>query len=526
MATTGEQGSDSIIEIDSMEGPQTRTQQPIDHPLTEGRRLVALQSIPPWPTQCCICKVPVSTSRNFPSDLKEELQSIPPWPTECCIYKVSVSLRRINESAYTPKVVSIGPLHHGSTKLQPMEAHKRRYLNLLLRQNSNITLEGLVQVVRGLEERARNCYEEEFTRHLNRDQFVEIMLLDSCFILTFFHLWSGVYARDEHDPMFTVSQLGDHVYMDILLLENQLPFFILEQLYLFTFSSADPQAFLKTTFKYFKNYIQRNQFMHLSSLENHQVKHFVDLMLKCNLPSQTNQNPTNNDTNFIELPCASDLHKFGIKFRKGVKHFVDLMLKCTLPSQTNQNPTNNDTNFIELPSATDLHKCGIKFKKGINNNFLDIKFTNPVLEIPFLSVTDSTEQRFRNLIAMEQCYRSSYFHITDYTIIMDFLINTPDDVALLRSCGIIYNCLGSDEDVCRLFNNITKGVYSNPKDSRYIGIIEGVSAHCNRRWNLRMAHLKRDYFNSPWTIISLIAALVLLISTIVQAVCSVISANK
>ncbi|KAL5697999.1 hypothetical protein ACHQM5_029089 [Ranunculus cassubicifolius] len=460
MVIIGEQGSDDVIEIGSDEGPQTRTQQPIDHPLTEGRRRGA-----------------ISTSRYLPSKLKEELQSLPPWPTECCIYKVPVNLRSINESAYTPKVVSIGPLHHGATKLQPMETHKRRYLNLFLNQNSNISLEDLVQVVRELEARARNCYEEEFTRHLNRDQFVEIMLLDSCFILTFFHLWSGVYTRDQHDPMFSVRSFLSNVYKDMLLLENQLPFFVLEQLYQFTISSADPQAFLKTsTFLYMGNYIQMNQFRHLSSLENHQVKHFVDLMLKCNLPSQTNLNLTNNNTNFIELPCASDLHKFGIKFRKGV-----------------------------------------------NNNFLDIKFTNAVLEIPFFNVEDNTEQKFRNLIAMEQCHGSSDFHITDYTALMDSLIDTPDDVALLRSCGIIHNYLGSDEDVCRLFNNITKGVYRNRQDSNYFGIIKDVNAHCNRKWNLQMAHLKRDYFNSPWSIISFIAALVLIICTIVQAVCSVIS---
>ncbi|KAL5698009.1 hypothetical protein ACHQM5_029098 [Ranunculus cassubicifolius] len=466
MTTTGEQGSDAIILIGSEEGPITWPQQPIDHQLTEETGRVAIS----------IREQEINGGRCFPSDLKEELQSLPPWPTKCCIYKVPVNLRIINESAYTPKLVSIGPLHHGATKLQPMEAHKRRYLNLFLDQNSNISLEDLVQVVRGLEERARNCYEEEFTRHLNRDQFVEIMLLDSCFILTFFHLWSHSSARHKHDPIFTGRQLRGNVYMDILLLENQLPFFILQKLYELTISSTDPKAFLEIIFPYFKDDMDKNQSRHLASLKNPQVKHFVDLILKCNLPSQTNQNPTNNDTNVIELPSATDLHNFGIKFRKGV-----------------------------------------------SNNFLDIKFTNAVLEIPFYSVWDSTEQRFRNLIAMEQCHGSSDCHITDYTALMDSLINTPDDVALLRSCGIIYNYLGSDEDVCRLFNNITKGVYSSPQKSNYIGIIKDVNAHCNRRWNLRMAHLKRDYFNSPWTIISLIAALVLLICTIVQAVCSVIS---
>ena len=35
------------------------------------------------------------------------------WP-ECCIYK---KLREVNNDAYTPKLISIGPLHHGECEV-------------------------------------------------------------------------------------------------------------------------------------------------------------------------------------------------------------------------------------------------------------------------------------------------------------------------------------------------------------------------------------------------------------------------
>ncbi|KAK0608906.1 hypothetical protein LWI29_037856 [Acer saccharum] len=39
----------------------------------------------------------------------------------CCIYRVPKDLRKINEAAYTPQVISIGPLHHGEKEFFEME---------------------------------------------------------------------------------------------------------------------------------------------------------------------------------------------------------------------------------------------------------------------------------------------------------------------------------------------------------------------------------------------------------------------
>ncbi|MED6198727.1 hypothetical protein PIB30_069282 [Stylosanthes scabra] len=45
----------------------------------------------------------------------------PLFATEsCCIYKVPHEIRRLNKDAYTPMVISIGPLHHGNSRLQFM----------------------------------------------------------------------------------------------------------------------------------------------------------------------------------------------------------------------------------------------------------------------------------------------------------------------------------------------------------------------------------------------------------------------
>ncbi|KAM4072230.1 hypothetical protein ACB094_11G122000 [Castanea mollissima] len=45
----------------------------------------------------------------------------PNWGPECCIYKVPKRLSKVKEQAYTPKLISIGPVHHNKGELKDMQ---------------------------------------------------------------------------------------------------------------------------------------------------------------------------------------------------------------------------------------------------------------------------------------------------------------------------------------------------------------------------------------------------------------------
>ena len=68
--------------------------------------------------------IPLATS------MRRELHGLTPLSPSCCIYKVPERLRCVNEKAYTPQVVSIGPIHHGKKGLEDMEEHKKRKVEL------------------------------------------------------------------------------------------------------------------------------------------------------------------------------------------------------------------------------------------------------------------------------------------------------------------------------------------------------------------------------------------------------------
>ena len=103
-----------------------------------------------------------------------------------------------------------------------------------------------------------------------------------------------------------------------------------------------------------------------------------------------------------------------------------------------------------------------------------------------------------------------------HVIFMDNLINSPEDVAYLHYCGIIEHWLGSDADVADLFNQLCQEVVFDINDSYLSRLSEDVNHYYNHKWNTWRASLKHNYFSNPWAIVSLFAAVVLLLLTLAQ----------
>ncbi|XP_028099385.1 UPF0481 protein At3g47200-like [Camellia sinensis] len=81
-------------------------------------------------------------------------------------------------------LVSIGPYHHGQPKLLAIEKHKEHFLELLLQHNNNHRKEDYLDCMNKLEKRARKDYVDP-VHHLDSDEFVKMMLYDTCFVTEF-----------------------------------------------------------------------------------------------------------------------------------------------------------------------------------------------------------------------------------------------------------------------------------------------------------------------------------------------------
>ena len=116
----------------------------------------------------------------------------------CCIYKVPQKIRGIKPEAYTPQVVSIGPLHHGDKRFEPMEKLKLGYLKSFL-ERTNMKLEDCIGKLREKEGLIRDCYEE--TKLQSNDDFVTMILIDACFIIEYF------LRSSERDPWIEIDPI-------------------------------------------------------------------------------------------------------------------------------------------------------------------------------------------------------------------------------------------------------------------------------------------------------------------------------
>ncbi|KAJ4958814.1 hypothetical protein NE237_025925 [Protea cynaroides] len=517
--------------------------------------------------------------------IQKGLKKVPSLPSNCSIYRVPKRLRKMNPEAFRPCLVSIGPLHWYVEELQPNEALKLRHLNDILERESRVTLCDYVKAMAELENRTRECYSEII--QLNSEEFVKMMLLDGCFILE--HILK-CKRGSKHHPIFNAPWMASISY-DLFLLENQLPFFVLERLFylLNTYGRVSSFAFTKHVHWYYSNYLDvpRTTIIKSSRLQlwrrkkkddvdqsrdkiieiwkdsegNCKAKHLLDF-IRLALLSSSSTMPKNTKvlTGFrrAALFSSSSTMPENSEVLTGFRRAALFSSSSTMPensevltgfrraalfSSSSTMPENSEvlTGFrraalfsssstmpenSEVPtgirSATELHEAGVKFEKGPTTSLLDITFSNGVLKIPTLEIEDSTESLFRNLIAYEQCLDINSNEITTYADFIDGLINSPKDVELLQRKGIVVNRLGDPEDVSALFNSLLKEVIVGRRSylSSVCIEVEKYYKIPRHKWKANLMH---NYFNTPWAFISVFAAVVLLILTGIQTICSIIA---
>ncbi|KAF8650855.1 hypothetical protein HU200_063763 [Digitaria exilis] len=176
---------------------------------------------------------------------------------------------------------------------------------------------------------------------------------------------------------------------------------------------------------------------------------------------------------------------------------------------------------VSVPSAVELSEAGISFKESDTNSVYDIDFKNGVLRMPLVRVHDGTEKIYLNLMAFERQYMYAGNDVTDYLIFMDSIINSERDVALLRSKGLIKSGLGSDKEVAELFNSVSKGAVMSPF-CRLLDVRQKMNGHCRKPWNKLRASFEHTYLSNPWVFISLVAAVVVLVATVMQTIYTVV----
>ncbi|MED6136748.1 hypothetical protein PIB30_058723 [Stylosanthes scabra] len=426
----------------------------------------------------------------------------------CSICRIPDELRESKRDAYVPKLVSMGPFHRGATRqLVLMEEPKWRYLkDFLQRQGS---AEEGVETASLLGERLRRCGSDILNLdtvisacyggdlELGAHELSKIMMVDGCFLLELLlrlddYLSLPPKERDmkySEDPFFATEKKVVSVLNDITMMENQIPFVVLKKLYRKVYRDGSEMK------------------------DDNRV---ANLLLRCTYTSldafvNRGTGPSNSKGSKTSMQrakrCATRLLAAGISIS---------------PAARSHSNTGNGNKLVDM---------------------FDIIFNREdiVLEIPPLHIKETSQVRWRNLIGWEQSRIWIRCKYTSYALFFGGLICCKHDIEWLQKKGVIINeSKMSKEELLRMFQTISKG--AEHMDPSYSELCVSLNEHrakrvtqmfngfsiiswhqCRRMFEIIMFYwsnwygvLIRDHIPTVWKFMGVVAAVVLLVLTIMQ----------
>ncbi|KAG9441101.1 hypothetical protein H6P81_016955 [Aristolochia fimbriata] len=358
------------------------------------------------------------------------------------------------------------------------DLHCSAHMASILSRNPSITFENYLAAMNGLRREIEAC-------HLVKPKVditnLIVLVLNCCQIIDLLLLFHEGRLTSEVDRICS-SEINTW-WVDLLLIMNQVPFFALQKMYDMVVGDHHNMA--------------AQQIPSLVDLSLHFFEQFLDL---------------NKD-------LAPPLESNSIHHLLHLVHYYLLPQNNPPPSPPSSKKPSHHIRLIResIPSARRLKEVGVRFRAKNDPGFSNITFHKGVLQLPFLRIDNNTEIILRNMVAWEQCHFNVGGYFTSYCIFMDYLVNAVEDVHILQNERIIEQRLGSEEQVASLFNGLSTNIaYIAYENDFLLGLYRDLNNYCGNRFNLWRAKLLVDYFSSPWAIISVIAAIFLLLMTAIQ----------
>ncbi|KAF3440084.1 hypothetical protein FNV43_RR18362 [Rhamnella rubrinervis] len=444
-------------------------------------------------------------------DIPEELE--PDLNSTCWIHRVPRKLRQIHEAGYTPQLISVGPFHYDKPNLKAMEHHKTKYHRQFWNRDfcKHVGEDDIRDFIRKGDRRQRIwcCYASAFELRNNPDHFFHVVLRDTCFI---FELFLRNFELSKcNDYMLRTPWLRKAIELDLIMLENQLPYFVFTELFDFILQKQPEDR------------VNLDIPPYLSKQQKESERHDFFIKITCEFFGDYYRYSKALDKKMQNKPLDKEMQRF-----KKIKHFTDLVRQFLCP---NRSYPLDAGNISCLYTAKQLDRAGVSFVPCKNQRLADIhrkkgtcKFTciswkSLKLEVPELKVEDDTECLMRNVMALEQCLYPLETYICNYISFLDQLINTAEDVELLVEKKVVHNLLGSNDAVADLVNKLCDQIVET--SFYYTSICEDLNEHCNSFWNTTKATLKSVYFKDLWTGSSSVVAFFVLVFSIVSVAASV-----
>ncbi|GLJ35838.1 hypothetical protein SUGI_0719480 [Cryptomeria japonica] len=499
------------------------------------------------------------------------------------VFGVPKELLTVKPEAYIPQCVSIGPYHHWKSQLFETERYK---VAAAQRFEKSITgkFEAVVEEVKKYDWQIRNCYQKFL--EFKEEPLAWLMALDASFVLECLQFYVKRADRTSSQVSSQVMRLGrvldttrrsathNAIMRDLMMLENQFPLFLLQKLLEMQLGSQDKAEeslcnLVTVACEEWSPFMLKMR--DSSRLHINESGHILEVLYYSIVPSVAIDDTIfkKNKEGNVPLPdstyltCAlKALWKALSSLRISVVQLVSALSERVLKGKPVQLVTQLSTNLVsafetlsikrkdekeeeedeesgyssvetpptrdelEIPSASDLYSAGVRFLPT-EGGLTTIRFdqTSAILYLPKLRLDCNTEVILRNLVAFEALAPPRALIFTRYTDFMNGIIDTVEDVRLLRKSKIIYDHLEDDGKVASLWNGL--GKYVKLTKVKYLDqVIADVNKHYNSRWSVAAKKYVNKYIFGSWQLLTVVATGILLLLTCFQAFCSVYDCKR
>ncbi|KAL3730282.1 hypothetical protein ACJRO7_027319 [Eucalyptus globulus] len=471
--------------------------------------------------------------------------------TPVSVHCVPESISSAKPEAYVPHHVALGPYHHLRPQLYQTEHPKlaaARRAQAALKLPAFDRTAGLLQAE---EAKIRASYQLHL--EVGTDTLKWIMTIDSLFLLDLLYRYKSPNIGIKEDSIWDDDP--DSTVKDVMMVENQIPTFVLREIMLQTENSMNEvreneedesidRKLGEMLTRFCRGISPLGLEMCLPS-EAIQRKHLLDLLYNLILgttgpeAAQTKKNELRMSIklffNMVSIPASivtaawNELSKFS--FMKDLK--VELIFKIIplamqlIPRCSEYLSNDPFQEIVMIPTASKLRSVGIKLSLatgGIKTIAFDKK--TATLKLPHIDLDATTEVLLRNLVAYEMISQRGSLILTRYTELMYGIIDTSEDLKLLREASIVLNRLNSDNKVVELFNGVFKSIGSKSTTSELDETIRDVNEYYNSTRKVKAYNLMRKYVYSSWKFLTVVATVVLILLMVLETSCSILSCPR
>ncbi|XP_020401687.1 UPF0481 protein At3g47200 [Zea mays] len=456
------------------------------------------------------------------------------------VSRVPDHVRVHNEDAYRPGLVAIGPLHAADKRLRAGYRLKMAYLHSLISRGHSdparhlAVIEGYIRLVAAREREARAMYAAEDV-DISAEDFIQMLVLDGCFIIE--HL-VNVAASVEEASLYATPFGPAQLSIDLVLAENQIPFFVLvdlinstrlpEELNTWATAYQPAELLMKLVLYYLAGEKGRN--MNVVGLPAaNDVCHILHLLHAMVTAARTRWEPPQRHQDAAALEMMQETARL---LRRLPLLLLVPLLYPILPEDSRWRASYGRE---DLPSASDLKRMWVRFKKARGGSTgkapagiasvlgpvpLAVKLAHEDrLHLPQLRIDFRTAPLLLNLMAFEQSADQRAGDVSAYVWLMAKLVQLPEDAGVLVAAEVVQSA-GSEskEDIARFFKHVGAASEAAAElEKSYLGVtLNKLRERSQHPLFMMWADVQRNYFTVPWAVVAEFVAFITFISTILQ----------